>query len=261
MFLKPFSMSVLAWLVCPLAVSAAVTDYFQDFESLDRTDPNALINDGWLLFAAGINGDAQFGNFGAGPFGLPNDINNPNISVISDIASGGAPPAGNQGLTFFSDYNSPLHSDPNDPRDLVLSAFQERTIMAGDIGNRVEFTFLADANANPPTGDAITEAFLLTLDPNAGFAATNDLSFDTTNIIDGALVNGSLSLDLTDPALVGQILQFGFRNTASDFEGSAVDYDNVRLSVSSVAVPEPTSMATLAVVGIAGMVGRRRRRR
>ena len=43
----------------------------------------------------------------------------------------------------------------------------------------------------------------------------------------------TLTLDLSDPLLEGQILQFGFRNTAGGFNGSAVDYDNVSLTVIS----------------------------
>jgi hypothetical protein len=251
-----FAGIVLAGLI-PGRASAALTSYFQDFESLDRTDPSALANDGWLLFAAGINGAPGFGNFGAGPFAPPNNITAPSISVISDVASGGSPPAGNQGLVFFSDYGSPLHSDPADPRDLVLSLFQERTISATDIGSTVTFSWLADGNAAPPTGDALTEAFLLTLDPGAGFAATNNLAFDTTATADGALASNSLTLALSDPALVGQILQFGFRNTASDFEGSAVDYDNVSFTVT--AIPEPSSVCMLAAIAVGGLVVSRRR--
>jgi hypothetical protein len=34
-------------------------------------------------------------------------------------------------------------------------------------------------------------------------------------------------LALTDPLLEGQILQIGFRNTAQNFEGSGIFYDNV----------------------------------
>lgn len=237
--------------------TAQLSNYSQDFESLDRTDPNALAADGWKLFVASVDGipnDLTYGNFTAGPFPAPNNIASPNISVISDIPSGGDPPAGSQGLVFFSDYGSGLHSDTNDPRGLVLSLFQERIISAGDIGSTVVFDFLAEGNAGPPTGNAITEAFLLTLDPNAGFAATNNLSLVTTTVPDGAPTPGQLVLDLSDPLLEGQILQFGFRNTARDFEGSAVDYDDVSLTV---AVPEPSS---LALIGLGGMAMLRRRR-
>ena len=238
--------------VSAFAANAQLSDYSQDFEGLDRNDPNALANDGWKLFVASVDGTVAYPNFTAGPFGAPNNISGPQVSVISDT-SGGDPPAGNQGLVVFSDYNSSLHSDPLDPRGLVLSVFQEQTISAADIGKTVTFSFLAEGNANPPSGSTVAEAFLLTLDPLAGFAATNNLAFDTFSVPDGTPTAGQLTLDLTDPLLEGQILQFGFRNTARDFEGSAVDYDNVNF-----VVPEPSS---LALIGIGATVLMRRRRK
>lgn len=242
---------------CLLGVTATaqVAPYYQDFESVDRTQTTALSDDGWKLFAAGINGVPDFPNFAVGPFAAPNDINNPVNSIISDIASGGDPPAGNQGLVIFSDYGSSIHTEPLDPRDLVISVFQEQTITNGDIGKIVAFEFLSERNAFPPTGDAVTEAFLVTLDPNDSFNATNNLIIDTTNVPDGAPTFNRLVLDLSNPALEGQILQFGFRSISSDGEGTGVDYDNVRL-----AVPEPSTVSLIALAGIA-LVGLRSRRR
>lgn len=228
-----------------------ITSYSQDFEGLDATDPNALANDGWQFFAAGINPNGST-SFTFGPIGAPNNSANPNVSLIS-TSDGGEPPAGNQGLLFLTDNNSPLINDPADDRVLELSVFQQQTISAADIGTSVIFSFLVDGNAFPPTGNAAAEAFLITLDPNAGFSRTNDLTFDTTSIADGANLAASITLDLTDSALEGQILQFGFRNRASDFEGSAVDYDNVTFGV----VPEP---ASLALIGLGGLMMATRRR-
>lgn len=212
----------------------------------------------WLaLFAAGINGNDSFPDFTFGPIGAPNNIGNPQSSVISDFASGGDPPAGEQGLVVFSDYDSGLHSDPNDPRDLVISIFQEQTIATSDIGKVAVFDFLAEGNANPPSGDAIVEAFMLTLDPNNGFVVTNNLSIDTSNVPDGDPTPLQISLSLANPALDGQILQFGFRNTSQNGDGTAVDYDNVSLSV----VPEPTGLALAAVGSVVALAFARRRHR
>ncbi|BAM03137.1 PEP-CTERM sorting domain-containing protein [Phycisphaera mikurensis] len=236
--------------------SAQLADYSQDFEALDRTNPDALANDGFKIFGAGINPDGST-SYTFGVFGAPNNITSPDISVISDSASGGNPPAGDQGLVYFSAYGNGSHNDPNDNRDLRLSLFQEQIIGAADIGNTVSFSWLAQGNSSPPTGDAFTEAFLITLDPNNGFAATNDLAVDTTNTPAAAPVSGMLTLDLTDAALQGQILQFGFRNTSSDFEGSAVDYDNIVFVADVAAIPEPASAVLLAAAS--GLLLRRRR--
>ena len=230
--------------------SAQLSDYSQNFEALDRTNPNALAQDGYRIFGAGINPDGST-SYTFGVFDAPNNIDSPDISVISDVASGGNPPAGDQGLAYFSAYGNASHQDPNDDRDLRLSLFQQQVIGAGDIGNTVSFSWLAEGSANGPTGDAFTEAFLITLDPNASFAATNDLAFDTTNTPEGVAVPGTLTLALTDQALQGQILQFGFRNTSSDFEGSAVDYDNVVFTADISTIPEPATAALLAGAGLA----------
>lgn len=239
--------------------SAQLQNYFQDFESLDRTDPLALENDGWRGAAAGVPTGGGFVFFAG--FAAPNNIASPANSVISDVASGGDPPIGDQGLVVFTDYNSDIHAtDPalRNPafEDLIISIFQERTIADSDIGSSIEFSWVAEQNSVPPTGNARAEAFILTLDPNNGFAATNELSFDTTGTPD-SLTPNSLSLDLSDPLLAGQILQFGFRTTSSDSEGVAVDYDNVSLSVT--AIPEPGSIVAMALVTTG--LGLRRRRR
>ena len=258
MYFRILSLAIVTVALLGSSASAQLTNYFEDFEGLDRTDMDALSNVGWLGAAAGVPNGGGF-QFFAG-FPAQNDINNPVNSVISDVASGGAPPVGNQGLVVFTDFNSAIHFDqPNSGfDDLIISIFQERAITAADIGNTVEFSWIADGNAVPPSGDTLAEAFILTLDPNNGFAATNSLAFDTTATADGALAANSLTLDLTDPALAGQIFQFGFRSTSSSGNGAAVDYDNVSLSVAPT-VPEPGSLVALAF-GSVVMISRRRRK-
>ena len=239
--------------------SAQVTNFFEDFEGLDRNDPGALAGTGWNSAAAAFDFGGNFVFFGAG--GALNDLTNPRQSIISDVPSGGAPPVGNQGLVVFSDYGSDIHfagaARNTAFEDLIISVFQERTITAADIGNSVEFSWTADGNSAPPTGDAIAEAFVLILDPNTGFSSSLDLTFDTAGTADGAFATNSLSFDLNNPLLDGQILQFGFRSVASDGEGSAVDYDNVALTVTS-AIPEPSSAIALALSGIVLLTRRRR---
>jgi hypothetical protein len=77
-----------------------------------------------------------------------------------------------------------------------------------------------------PACDSEAWAYIQTLDPSAGFNRTNFVKEDTTNLPD-SWDRYSISLDLTDPLLEGQLLQFGFSATASNFEPSGVFYDNV----------------------------------
>jgi len=68
-------------------------------------------------------------------------------------------------------------------------------------------------------------AFVKTLDPGAGFATTNFITEDTTNL---PASWGTFTLSLpVDASLVGQILQYGYQTRASNFEGSGNFYDNV----------------------------------
>lgn len=234
-----------------LPAHGQLSDFVENFDGLDQNNPNALSDIGFQLFAQGINPDGSL-SFQAGPFAAPNNISSPNISVVSSDG------AGNQGLTFFTDFTSPLNN-PDDPRQdaLNLSLFQQQTISAADIGRTVSFSFTFDDAENPPAGNTVAEAFLLTLDPNAGFAATNNLSFDTTSNPETP-TPGLLTLELASEALVGQILQFGFRNTVADSEGNAVNFDNiVFLADINNPIPEPASAAVLAAGGL--LLARRRR--
>jgi len=223
--------------------TAQLSNFLQDFEGLDRTDPNVLVADGFVFFASSTGGTPAFPDFTFfSETGVQNNIESPNITVVSDVPSGGDPPAGNQGLVFFTDTASGLFLD----------------------STTVTFDFLAEQNAFPPTGDALVEGFLLTLDPNNGFALTNEDAVDITATPDSP-TGFQLSLELTDPALVGQTLQFGFRNSASDLEGSGIDLDNLAFVVTppggvAPTIPEPSSMVLLALGGVALVTKRRRNR-
>ena len=76
-----------------------------------------------------------------------------------------------------------------------------------------------------PACDSEAWAYIQTLSPPS-FNRTNFVQFVTTNISED-WDRYSISLDLTDPLLEDQIIQFGFSATASNFEPSGVFYDNV----------------------------------
>ena len=195
--------------------------YEQDFESLDISAET--IGDGWLFFN-NVSTDTGTVKFGYGG-DAPNGTNN-----ISGIVSGqGGDTQGMQQLSVFSDYNC-CDLGTMDPQghgngtDLVeVNVFRERTIVADDVGKTVTFSF--DAKAGNLGGDTTAAGFLKTLDPSDSFAQTNFVTVDTTDISED-WQRYEVEL-LIDDGLVDQLLQYGFTNTASNFDDSNNFYDNV----------------------------------
>ena len=108
-------------------------------------------------------------------------------------------------------------------------------IPAEEVGQTYTFSFDAkrgnindsgDPNCEAPNVcDSTANAFIKTLDPNAGFGVSKSDIEDTTNI---PITWGSFSVSLDiDESLVGHILQLGFQSNASNFEPAGVIYDNV----------------------------------
>ncbi|MBT8450379.1 MAG: hypothetical protein KJO40_00290 [Deltaproteobacteria bacterium] len=205
--------------------STVVCNYEQDFEALDPGSSTALQNDQWLYFGNVFDGSGAF-KFGFGPFPAPTTS-----GQISAIATGeGGPAQGANQLLVFSNYDCCGPGTTNEGHfngtDLVETiVFQEiNPILVSDLGRT--FTFEFDAKRGNIGGSTTAQAFIRTLDPNAGFATTNNVVLDTTNI-PANWATYSIILDLSNPALVGQILQFGFSTVASNFEGAGVFYDNI----------------------------------
>jgi hypothetical protein len=205
--------------------------YSQDFEALDPAGPSALADDGWLYFGNVYDSTGTF-KFGFGPFVAPTVS-----GQISGIATGeGGPDQGAQQLVVFSNYDCCQPGEGHFGTDLVETiVFQEPYpnstggIPASEIGKA--FTFQFDAKRGNIEGGTTAQAFIRTLDPGAGFATTNNILLDTTNLPTG-WATYSLTLDLSDPALQGQILQFGYSTLASGFEGAGNFYDNDLASLS-----------------------------
>jgi hypothetical protein len=120
-------------------------------------------------------------------------------------------------------------------------------IGAADIG--LCWTFTGDYKAPTvggiaePDTNATTNAFFVTLDPNdtdpitGGWAATNEERFETTAASNTEYARFSVSVDLADPQLIGQVLQIGFNTRATNFEDSGVYYDNLEVSTRPGACP------------------------
>jgi len=226
-----------------VCVPNALSLYAQDFElPMDVLNANALIEDTaaevplgpWLFFA---NVFDSVGNlkFNFGPFGAPNATVSPSDTFISAVVTlEGDVPQGDQQLSVFNDYNccdrDPITGDlrqghGNGTDRVEISVFQElNPIPNALIGQTLTFSF--DAKRGNIEGATTAFAYIQTLDPGAGFAQTNFIPIELTSI-PASWARYSITLALTDPLLEGQILQIGFRNTAQNFEGSGIFYDNV----------------------------------
>ena len=207
--------------------------YEQDFEGLDPAGANALEDDGWQYFGNVYDSTGSF-KFGFGPFAAPTTS-----GQISGIPTGeGGPEQGDNQLVVFSNYDCCQPGEGHFSTDQVETiVFQEPYpestggIPLASIGQT--FTFEFDAKRGNIEGSTTAQAFIKTIDPGAGFATTNNVPFDTT-ALPTAWGTYSISLDLTDPALEGQILQFGFSTIAIDFQSAGNFYDNI------VATESPT---------------------
>ena len=203
--------------VVSTASRADLAPYSQNFEGLVQADPAALANDGWKVFGNVFGPDWSYW-YGYGPFPAPNG--GPGFCAID--AGQGDPAQGNQQLVVYNDYNNGNHGDGSNAH-IEANVFHEQTIGAADVGSTWIFEF--DAKRGNIGGASLAGAFFKTLNPAAGYALTNYIPIDLTGIPDAW---GSYSLSIViDPSLQGQILQFGFINWASNYQGSGIFYDNV----------------------------------
>jgi ribosomal protein L14 len=203
-----------------------VCEYDQDFEAMVPGDPpqpvpNSLSEDGWLVGANVFDTDGT--TFLYDYFAFPAPNGGPAFSAVA-VGEGG-PEQGAQQLSIYNDYNNADHALG---RVIEAIVFRERTIVASDAGTTLTFKF--DAKAGNIEGASTALAFVKTLDPSAGFATTNNITQDTTNL-PASWGTFTISL-LVDASLVGQTLQYGFQTRASNFEGSGNFYDNVSLCTS-----------------------------
>ena len=193
----------------------ALTAYYQDFEGLVLEDPAALGNDGWWVFGNVFTPEGDY-MYGYGPFPAPNH----SIAFCALVVGQGGPDQGAQQLVVFSDYENGDHANGN---IIESNVFQEQTVGAEDVGETWIFSY--DATLGNIEGASTAAGFIKTLDPANGWALTNFLTADMTSIpVSWQYYAVEI---IIDESLVGQILQFGFLNTATHYEGSGIYYDNV----------------------------------
>lgn len=232
MLARTTAVLVAAMLCCMISTAvAAVTPYGQSFESLVLTDPNALGNDGWLVYGNVFSPDTTY-LYGYGPYPAPNH----NLAFSQIVTGEGGPTQELQQLVVFSDYENTGHALGN----LIESnVYREYVISAGDVDKCWIFEF--DAKLGNIAGSSTAAAFIKTLDPGSGWALTNFLTTDMTSIpVEWNRYGLSIGIDA---GLVGQILQFGFMNLATNYEASGVYYDNVAIRSETVDVPDGSVVA------------------
>jgi hypothetical protein len=211
--------AVLLACLLPVGADAQIVPYSEDFEGLGQADPDALGNAGWLYFGNVYTSEGAF-LYGYGPGPAPN---NPDAPAFSQMASGeGGAEQGAQQISAISDYENLDHAFFN---IIESNIFQEVTIDATNVGQRWAFQF--DAKRGDLVPPSTAAAFIKTIDPANGFIATNFLTVDTTNI--PTTWNTYLILLDIDAGLVDQFFQIGFMNTATNYDPSAVFYDNISL--------------------------------
>jgi hypothetical protein len=238
--------------------SAALATYTQDFEGMTPDQgypPNDLSADGWKAF--GVEWDsnpypdpssATIG-FSYGPFEAANGDGG-DFASIQGVATGeGGAAQEDVVLNKYSDYNN-----ANQPTMYIEAlTFQEQTIAAGDVGL---WRLTYDAKLGNLEADSSAYAFIKTLDSTT-FAQKALVSNDSTNL-PGTWDTYSIDL-LIDGTLVGDILQFGFSATSTNYQGSAVFYDNLNFApVTTVPVPAAVWLFGSGLLGLVGVARRRK---
>ncbi|MGB0287823.1 family 16 glycosylhydrolase, partial [Aequoribacter sp.] len=212
----------------PEEPQGASFEFSDDFEAFDVTLAEIT---GWVHY---VNAFAPNGDYlgGGGGTAAPNGGN------ISNVTSGEAGiDQGIQYLNVFSNYGDNGNHEAGNI--LETSVYREFIIAAGDTGT-YRFSFDARRPAENGVVDPSTAAaFIKVLDPNNGYATVVNLTEDMTSISDAEWASFSIDITIDGEARAGQIIQFGFNNRATNYNPSAVLYDNVM-----VAEIEPPTEAT-----------------
>ncbi len=224
------------------SVSIAALTYTQDFEGMSPTasGPSDLEVDGWQVGANVFDptGTTFFYNYFAFP--APQGT-----GAFSDVATGeGGVDQGNNQFSVYSDYNNNAeHTNGNLVNSVI---FKDIGLLdASDVGTTYTFSFDAkQGNMAPPSTGL---AYIKTLDTLGGsFATLGQTSLDTS-AVGTNWISTSLALTI-DASWVGQTLQIGFENTATNFNGSSNFYDN--LNVNNIPVPGAVWLFATALAGL-----------
>jgi hypothetical protein len=231
--------------------SASLSPYSQDFEGMAPNQgypPNALEADGWRIYGQVFDAD-PYTNSGLTPryvYG-PFEAANGDTGSIQGVATGeGGTDQGAVVLNKYSDYNNQDQLGSY----VQASTFQTQLISTSNAGL---WRFTYDAKIGNLEADSSAFAYILVQDfVNPDIFVLND----TTNL---PAEWGTYTLDLLlTEAQAGATLSFGFSATSTEYNGSAVFYDN--LNFDRVVVPVPAAV-WLFGSGLLGLLGVARRRK
>jgi hypothetical protein len=244
--------------------NAALTSYSQDFESCPGGEgfpPNCLATDGWLIFGNeySVNPYTNPGSLPIGGYGPFPAADGAPGSIQAVVSGEGGLDQGDKQLDKFSDYNN-----GNQPSAWIeaLTLQEQKFVEAGDLGS---WTLSFDAKrgsgefsiASDTTGNSSAYAFIKTID-GTSFFQKGFVSIDMTNagIVDQW---GTYSIELLiDSSLIGDILQFGFSATASNYSPSGIFYDNVSFAPTAIPVPAAVWLFGSGLIGLVGVARRRK---
>lgn len=271
-----FSKSKIAFASALLLASAsshsALNSFIFDFESMTLaagaaedgtfTENSDLANAGWEVSANVYDNTSPFPGNWLYFYGEWYPAPNTGGGAFSAIATGDDTiDGGSNYLNIYNDYNN---RGAQLQGQIVNAIFAQNTIIsADDIGSSVTFSFDAKrpdveddgfggddsaAAGNNCANTCVAQAFIKTQDPATGYGTTNEVIEVTTAISQATWNSFSLTIELTDPLLIGQNLQFGFESFATNDDNTGVFYDNVALTV---VTPEPEAEENVPMPALA----------
>ena len=260
---------------------AAITPYSQDFESMslasvdNQFGPSSELSvDGWEItgnvFTGNPSGATQYGDY-LYFYGSWYDAPNSTDGSFSAVQAGDTT-KDDTGTNYLRAYNNYDNAGAHDEGQIINAMITQRTnITYEDIGETLTFRFDAkrpkaiDDGVGGDSSHAVgnncesicsSNAFIRTLDPASGYQTSNIIIEETTTISQTDWSSYTLSLELTDPLLIGQLLLVGFENFATNYENSAVYYDNISISTSAVPLPAGITLFLSGLVGLGLLRGR-----
>ena len=202
--------------------------YSSDFECNDIK--SEALGENWVSY---INIFEADGSTYVGGYAV--DGGAPNGGNVSALTKGeGGPDQGLRQLSVFSNYDSEYNGLLQHERGqfVEVNVYQEYRLGADAAGTYV-FTF----DAKLPGEGALTSAsqaiaFAKVLDPENGYQPTEaPVTTDTGNLTT-TWESRSIEITITSE-MAGMLLQFGFANTATNYDPTGIIYDNVSFKIAS----------------------------